>query len=105
MPPAVCKLYRSRAGVVQAKLTPATATFAKTKVGAPSAPKTFTLANDLTVTLNRHLHHDDGAILYLGHRLRLHSGQESNVHDQRGLQADWDWRRNGFIVSKRQCQQ
>jgi len=42
----------SGTGVVQAKLTPTSATFAKTKVGATSAPKTFTLANDLNVTLD-----------------------------------------------------
>ena|SRR5579863_564965 len=39
-------------GVVQAKLTPSSATFAKTKVGTTSAAKTFTLTNDLNVTLN-----------------------------------------------------
>jgi hypothetical protein len=42
----------SGTGVVQAKLAPASATFAKTKVGTTSAPKTFTLTNDLNVTLN-----------------------------------------------------
>jgi len=42
----------SGTGVVQAKLTPATATFAKTMVGSTSAAKTFTLTNDLNVSLN-----------------------------------------------------
>jgi hypothetical protein len=42
----------SGTGVVQAKLTPISATFAKTKVGTTSAAKTFTLTNDLNVTLN-----------------------------------------------------
>jgi len=42
----------SGTGVVQAKLTPTSATFAKTKVGTTSAPKTFTLMNDLNVALN-----------------------------------------------------
>jgi len=42
----------SGTGVVQAKLTPASAMFAKTMVGSTSAAKTFTLKNDLNVSLN-----------------------------------------------------
>jgi hypothetical protein len=42
----------SGTGVVQAKLTPTSTTFAKTKVGTTSAARTFTLLNDLNVTLN-----------------------------------------------------
>ncbi len=41
----------SGTGVVQAKLTPAKATYAKQKVGTTSAAKTFTLTNDLNVAL------------------------------------------------------
>ena len=42
----------SGTGVVQAKLTPASVTFAKTKVGTTSAPKILTLTNELTASLN-----------------------------------------------------
>jgi hypothetical protein len=42
----------SGTGVVQAKLTPASATFAKTLVGSTSAAKVFTLTNDLNISLN-----------------------------------------------------
>lgn len=42
----------SGTGVVQAKLTPASATFPKTTVGTTSAAKVFTLTNDLNTTLS-----------------------------------------------------
>ncbi len=42
----------SGTGVVPAKLTPASATFAKTKVGGTSAAKTFTLTNEQSVILS-----------------------------------------------------
>jgi hypothetical protein len=41
----------SGTGIVQAELTPASATFAKTKVGSTSAAKTFTLTNEQSVSL------------------------------------------------------
>lgn len=41
----------SGTGIVDAELTPATATFAKTKVGSTSAAKTFTLTNEQSVSL------------------------------------------------------
>lgn len=42
----------SGTGVVQAKLTPASVTFPKTKVGTTSTAKVFTLTNNLNVSLN-----------------------------------------------------
>ncbi|MFZ0478299.1 MAG: choice-of-anchor D domain-containing protein [Terriglobales bacterium] len=41
----------SGTGIAQAELTPARATYAKQKVGTTSAPKTFTLTNELSVAL------------------------------------------------------
>jgi hypothetical protein len=41
----------SGTGVLQATLTPTTATYATQAVGTTSAPKTFTLTNNLTITL------------------------------------------------------
>lgn len=42
----------SGTGIADAKLTPASTTFAKTKVGSTSAAKTFTLTNEQNVSLN-----------------------------------------------------
>ena len=71
----------SGTGVVQAKLTPASATYAKQKVGTTSAAKTFTLTNDLASPLTGIAISTSRGFCGLGDYLHDKSGGQGEVHN------------------------
>ena len=84
----------SGTGTVQVTLTPASKAFPATKVGTTSAAKVFTLSNKQSAALTGISIVNDGRLQRLRHDLRVKSGCQVKLHDQRGIHTNADRHHN-----------
>lgn len=82
----------SGTGIVDAALTPASAMFAKTKVGATSAAKTLSVNQRSASSVDQHQSFNDWghSRLFLHHKLRDEPASQEQVHDQCGVYARYN---------------